>query len=68
MVASATNVFLANAPQINVEIDRIKAETLGVPTPGKAVRPPIEVMPHDALRGDGEDTRIPSVPDSSWNL
>jgi hydrophobic/amphiphilic exporter-1 (mainly G- bacteria), HAE1 family len=31
MIQSATNVFLADAPQINVEIDRIKAETLGVP-------------------------------------
>jgi len=31
MVASATNVFLADAPQINVNIDRVKAETLGVP-------------------------------------
>jgi len=31
MVASSTNVFLANAPQINVNIDRVKAETLGVP-------------------------------------
>ena len=30
-VASATNVFLADAPQINVNIDRVKAETLGVP-------------------------------------
>jgi HAE1 family hydrophobic/amphiphilic exporter-1 len=31
MVASATNVFLADAPQLNVNIDRVKAETLGVP-------------------------------------
>lgn len=31
MIQSATNVFLADAPQINVDIDRIKAETLGVP-------------------------------------
>ena len=31
MIGSATNVFLADAPQINVEIDRVKAETLGVP-------------------------------------
>ena len=31
MFQSATNVFLADAPQINVEIDRVKAETLGVP-------------------------------------
>lgn len=31
MVRSATNVFLADAPQINVNIDRVKAETLGVP-------------------------------------
>jgi hydrophobic/amphiphilic exporter-1 (mainly G- bacteria), HAE1 family len=31
MIQSATNVFRADAPQINVEIDRVKAETLGVP-------------------------------------
>ena len=31
MVQSATNTFLADAPQINVDIDRVKAETLGVP-------------------------------------
>jgi len=31
MIQSATNVFLADAPQINVQIDRVKAETLGVP-------------------------------------
>ena len=31
MVASSTNVFLADAPQLNVDIDRVKAETLGVP-------------------------------------
>ena len=31
MIQSATNVFLADAPQLNVEIDRVKAETLGVP-------------------------------------
>jgi HAE1 family hydrophobic/amphiphilic exporter-1 len=31
MIQSATNVFLADAPQITVEIDRVKAETLGVP-------------------------------------
>lgn len=31
MIQSATNVFLADAPQINVDIDRVKAETLGVP-------------------------------------
>ncbi len=31
MIASATNVFLADAPQLNVNIDRVKAETLGVP-------------------------------------
>ena len=31
MIGSSTNVFLADAPQINVEIDRVKAETLGVP-------------------------------------
>ena len=31
MVASATNVYLADAPQLNVNIDRVKAETLGVP-------------------------------------
>ena len=31
MIASSTNVFLADAPQLNVNIDRVKAETLGVP-------------------------------------
>jgi HAE1 family hydrophobic/amphiphilic exporter-1 len=31
MIRSATNTFLADAPQINVNIDRVKAETLGVP-------------------------------------
>ncbi len=31
MIRSATNVFLADAPQLNVTIDRVKAETLGVP-------------------------------------
>ncbi|MDH4982653.1 efflux RND transporter permease subunit [Hyphomicrobium sp. D-2] len=31
MIQSATNTFKADAPQINVEIDRVKAETLGVP-------------------------------------
>ncbi len=31
MIMSATNVFLADAPQLNINIDRVKAETLGVP-------------------------------------
>ena len=31
MIQSATNVFLADAPQLNINIDRVKAETLGVP-------------------------------------
>jgi HAE1 family hydrophobic/amphiphilic exporter-1 len=31
MIASSTNVFLADAPQININFDRVKAETLGVP-------------------------------------
>jgi HAE1 family hydrophobic/amphiphilic exporter-1 len=31
MIQTATNVFLADAPQINIDIDRVKAETLGVP-------------------------------------
>ena len=31
MIQQARNVFLADAPQINVVIDRVKAETLGVP-------------------------------------
>ncbi len=31
MIASSTNTFLADAPQLDVDIDRVKAETLGVP-------------------------------------
>ena len=31
MIQMARNVFFADAPQINVVIDRVKAETLGVP-------------------------------------
>jgi HAE1 family hydrophobic/amphiphilic exporter-1 len=31
MIQVARNVFLADAPQLNVVIDRVKAETLGVP-------------------------------------
>ena len=31
MIQMARNVFLADAPQLNIEIDRVKAETLGVP-------------------------------------